>query len=269
MSQEFSGRVAVVTGGARGIGRAICLRLAQAGADVVVADVDLAAAKEFGEVLESESVEGEVRALGRRALGFEGDLGKSENAEALIKRTLETFGRVDILVNCAGGAVTPHESSLASLSPDDEIAKVFAANYGSMVYCCRAAVVPMRAQKNGAIINIASVAGFFPAPSGHIAHYGAAKAAIINYTRSLAGEVGPDGILVNAVAPGAVQTARIAALASARGFGSPDQALRSPLRRPAMPDDVAKVVQFFASDLSGFVTGQCLAVTGGSPSMAC
>jgi NAD(P)-dependent dehydrogenase (short-subunit alcohol dehydrogenase family) len=269
MEAEFAGSVAVVTGAARGIGRAIALRLAKHGADVVIADINLAGAKEFNEALQAASVEDEVRALGRRSLGVEGDLGKSADAETLIARTIETFGRIDILVNCAGGAVTPHASSLASICPDDEIAKVFAANYNSMVYCSRAAVRHMRQQKSGAIINITSVAGFFATPTGHIAHYGASKAAMINYTRSLAGEVGPDGIRVNVVAPGIVMTARIAALAQARGMGNADQAAATPLRRLGEPDDIAKVVQFFASDLAGFVTGQCLAVTGGMPSVAC
>jgi NAD(P)-dependent dehydrogenase (short-subunit alcohol dehydrogenase family) len=269
MEAEFVGFVAVVTGAARGIGRAIALRLAQQGADVVIADINLAGAKDFGETLQAASVEDEIRALGRRSLGVEGDLGKSADAEALIAQTISAFGRIDILVNCAGGAVSPHESSRASISPDDEMAKVFAANYNSMVYCSRAAVRHMRERKSGVIINIASVAGFFPPPTGHIAHYGASKAAMINFTRSLAGEVGPDGIRVNAVAPGIVQTARIAALAQARGVGNSEQAAATPLRRLGEPDEVAKVVQFFASDLASYVTGQCLAVSGGLASVAC
>ncbi len=266
---EFTGQVAVVTGAARGIGRAIALRLAQKGADVAIADLNLAGAKDFGEILEADSVADEIRALGRQSLGFEGDLGKSSNADALIAGTIEQFGRIDILVNCAGGAITPSATSRGSITPDDEIAAIFAGNYGSMVYCSRAAIPHMRKQQSGVIVNISSVAGFSAPPSGDLAHYGAAKAAVTNFTRSLAGELGPDGIRVNAVAPGLVATARIVALSKSRDVGTADQLARLPLRRPGTPDDIAKVVEFFASDMSSFVTGQCLAVTGGMPSIAC
>ena len=269
MDSEFAGQVAVVTGAARGIGRAIALRLAKNGADVAIADLDLAGAKEFDEVLEADSVEDEIRNLGRRSLGVEADLGRSENADALIEQTVAAFGRVDILVNCAGGATIPHEISRASVTPDAEMTAVFAANYGSMVFCSRAAVKQMRRQGNGVIVNIASVAGIFAPPTGDIAHYGASKAAMVSFTRSLAGEVGPDGIRVNAVAPGIIMTARIAALAGTRDVGTPEQAMGVPLGRMGEPDDVAKVVQFFASDLSAYVTGQCVAVTGGMPSLPC
>jgi NAD(P)-dependent dehydrogenase (short-subunit alcohol dehydrogenase family) len=269
MENEFKDRVVAVTGAARGIGREIALHFARLGADVAISDINLKGAKDFGETLTADSVDAEVRALGRRAFALEGDLGKSEQAEALIAQTVKELGRIDILVNCAGGAVTPHELSKASNSPDEEIAKTLAANYLSMVYCCRAAVPRMKDQKSGAIVNITSVAGIMPPPDGTLAHYGASKAAMINYSRSLAGEVGPHGIRVNIVAPGLVLTARIKALAKGRGMGSSEQAAMVPLRRLGEPEDIAKVVQFFASDLAGYVTGQCVAVTGGWPSMAC
>jgi NAD(P)-dependent dehydrogenase (short-subunit alcohol dehydrogenase family) len=269
MENEFKDRVVVVTGAARGLGRAIALHFARLGADVAVADINLQGAADFGETLGAESVDAEIRALGRRSLAVQGNLGESAAAEALIERTISELGRIDILVNCAGGAVTPHELGRAATSSDEEIAKTFAANYGSMVYCCRAAVPHIRKRGGGAIVNIASVAGIMPPPDGSLAHYGAAKAAMIAYTRALAGEVGPDNIRVNAVAPGVVLTARIKALAQQRGAGTDQQAAMSPMRRHAETADIAKVVQFFASDLAGFVTGQCLAVTGGFPAVAC
>jgi NAD(P)-dependent dehydrogenase (short-subunit alcohol dehydrogenase family) len=269
MEDKFKGSVVLVTGAARGVGRGIALHFARLGADVAIADLNLQGAKDFGETLGAESVEAEITALGRRSIGFEGNLGSSDQAERFIAQTVAAFGRIDVLVNCAGGAVTPHALSKASISPDEEIAKTFAANYLSMVYCCRAAVPHMRAQGGGAIVNIASVAGIMPTLDGSIAHYGASKAALINYTRSLASEVGPDGIRANAVAPGVVLTARIKALASERGSGTSEQAARAPLRRHGESEDIAKVVQFFASDLASFVTGQCLIVSGGLPSVAC
>lgn len=269
MENEFKDRVVVVTGAARGLGRAIALHFARLGADVAVSDINLQGAADYGETLGAESVEAEIRALGRRSFALEGNLGDSAVAKALIEGTAGELGRIDILVNCAGGAVTPHELSKASDSPDDEIARTFGANYLSAVYCSRAAIPHMRKLGGGSIVNIASVAGIMPPPDGTIAHYGAAKAAMITYTRSLAGEVGPDNIRVNVVAPGVVLTARIKALAATRGTGSAQQAAMAPMRRLGETEDIAKVVQFFASDLAGFVTGQCLAVTGGFPAMAC
>ncbi|WP_431871712.1 SDR family NAD(P)-dependent oxidoreductase [Allosphingosinicella sp.] len=266
---DLSGKAALVTGAARGIGRAIALRLAEAGADVAIADLDLSGAAEFGEQLSAASVEEEIRDLGRRATSFAGDLGISVNCDAFLAKSAVALGRIDILVNCAGGAIVPHDSGWGSAASDTDIEKIFAANYGSMAYCCRAAVPYMRQSKGGAIVNIASTAGYESQARGALAHYGAFKAAVINYARSLAAEVGHDGIRVNTVAPGIVMTARIAALAAARGIGTPDQAEATPLRRLGQADDIAKAVLFFASDLSGFVTGQCLAVNGGAPSLAC
>ena len=269
MDTEFSGKVAIVTGAARGIGRAIAVRFAQHGADVAIADLDLNGAAAFGEVIEAGSVEEEVRALGRRAIGVEGDLGKSEAADALIAQTMAAFGRIDILVNCAGGAIIDDQAGKASVASDDDIARVFAGNYNSMVYCTRAAIPHMRQQKSGAIINLSSVAGILAPPTGHLAHYGASKAAITSFTRSLAGELGPDGIRANVVAPGLIATARIVALSASRDVGTAEQIARIPLRRTGSAEDIAKAVHFFASDMASFVTGQCLAVTGGMPSIAC
>lgn len=185
------------------------------------------------------------------------------------ERSLRELGPVDILVNCAGGATIAHEASRASQCSPADMAKVFAANFDSMVHCCRMAVPQMRDRQGGSIINIASVAGFSAPRDGTLAHYGAAKAAMLSFTRSLAGEVGAAGIRVNAVAPGVVLTARIRALSASRGIGSADQAQAAALRRLGEPEDIAKVVQFFASDLSGYVTGQCLAVDGGMAMAPC
>lgn len=268
MSYLLTGRTAVVTGAARGIGRAIALQLAKAGADVVIADIDLAAASQFGETLSAASVEDEIRAFGRQSFGYEGNLGLSSNCSALIAETVERFGKIDILVNCAGGALTPHESSSGATCSDEDIRQIFAVNFDSMAFCSRAAVRHMRERKSGVIVNIASTAGYSPAPDGSMAHYAAAKAAVINFTRALASEVGPDGIRVNTVAPGLVMTSRVVATAKQRGFGSADQGAYFPLRRLGTPEDIAQVVEFFASDQSAYVTGQCLAVNGGNPAIA-
>jgi hypothetical protein len=121
MEQTFEGKVAVVTGAARGIGRAVALRLARAGADIALADVNLDGAQQWGETLTAATVSDEVRALGRRSIGIESDLSKRSSAEALIAQTAGELGRIDILVNCAGGAFTPIETSFASISPDQDM----------------------------------------------------------------------------------------------------------------------------------------------------
>lgn len=262
--EGIAGRVAVVTGAARGIGRAIALRLARAGADVAILDIDLDGARQWNEMLSAATVMDEVRALGRRSIGIAVDLSNRDGVAAAFREVVETLGGVDILVNAAGGFVTPEATSYASTVSDQDMQTMFALNYETAVHCCQVAVEHMRAAgKGGAIVNISSQAGAFPRSSGALAHYGAAKAALNSFTRTLAGEVGPDGIRVNAVLPGYTMTARVAAVAASRGVGD-DLAKTFPLRRFAGPDDIAKAVAFFASDLADYVTGQMLSVNGGA-----
>ncbi|MGE3143305.1 MAG: SDR family NAD(P)-dependent oxidoreductase [Hyphomonadaceae bacterium] len=265
MSPMFENKVAVVTGAARGMGRAIALRLARAGADIAVADINLDGARQWGEELSAATVPDEIRALGRRAIGVEGDLSKRAAADALIARAAKELGRIDILVNCAGGAIAPMETSFASIAPDETMNLLFGANYSSAVYCCQAAVPHLRkAGAGAAIVNISSGAGNSVSPNGALAHYIAAKHALTSYSRALAGELGPEGIRVNAIAPGVIHTARVAALAKERNVGTDEQLKGVPLRRWGLADDVAKVVEFLAGDLAGYVTGQCIAVNGGA-----
>jgi NAD(P)-dependent dehydrogenase (short-subunit alcohol dehydrogenase family) len=264
MEQTFEGKVAVVTGAARGIGRAVALRLARAGADIALADVNLDGAQQWGETLTAATVADEVRALGRRSIGVENDLSKRTSAEALIAQTVRELGRIDILVNCAGGAFTPIETSFASISPDQDMDLLFGANYASAVFCCQSALPHLRAAGPGAaIVNISSGAGNGATRDGSIAHYLAAKAALTSFTRALAGELGPAGIRVNAIAPGIIFTARVAKLAKERDLGTDTQLAQVALRRWGNADDVAKVVEFLTSDMAGYVTGQSIAVNGG------
>ncbi len=261
---ELKQKVAIVTGAGRGIGRAIALRLAAQGADVVVAARDLAHAERYGEELGAATVPDEIHALGRKSIGFEGDLCSRDVAKALIERTLETFGRIDILVNNAGGALSPVERSKASAMTDEDIEYMLKLNMLSAVYCCQEALPSMRARKAGSIINIASVAGVDSSKrEGRLAPYGIAKAGLIHFTRYLAQDVGPDNIRANCIAAGTIATARILQSSKARGIGTDADLARISLRRLGTPDEVASVVQFFASDLSAYVTGQCLSVCGG------
>ncbi|WCT72173.1 SDR family NAD(P)-dependent oxidoreductase [Sphingomonas naphthae] len=262
--EGLDGKVAVVTGAARGIGRAVALRLARAGADVAILDIDLDAARQWNEALSADTVMDEVRALGRRSSGLAVDLTQRDRVFDVMQAVVYDLGAIDILVNAAGGFVTPEAESYASSVSDADMRILFSLNYESAVHCCQAAVGHMRtAGRGGSIVNISSQAGSFPRSTGALAHYGASKAALNSFTRTLAGEVGPDGIRVNAVLPGYTMTARVSAVAASRGVGE-DLAAGFPLRRFAQPDDIAKVVSFFASDLASFVTGQLLLVNGGA-----
>jgi len=263
---DLSGKVAIVTGGGRGIGRSIALRFASLGADVVVVSRDLSPQGErYGEVFTAPTVAEEIQATGRRGLGIEGDLRHRETAQRVVAQTLDEFGRIDILVNNAGGALTPIDRSYASIMPDEDMTELMEVNYLSAVYCSQEVVPAMRRAGGGSIVNISSTAALNASiPNGRLAGYSIAKAAVQVYTRFLAAEVGKDGIRVNAVAPGIVETARILASAKARGIGTPEDLEKIPLRRFAQPEEIAGAVEFFASDLSSYVTGQVLSVCGGS-----
>jgi NAD(P)-dependent dehydrogenase (short-subunit alcohol dehydrogenase family) len=261
---SLQGKVAIVTGAARGLGRAYVLRLAALGADVVVVDIDLKGAAKFDEALSASSVGEEVRAAGRKSIEIEANLASRSAVNDVVKQAKAAFGRIDILVNNAGGAITPAERSKPSITPDEDIQLTFDANFLSMVYCCQAVVPIMKAQKSGVIINTASTAARMIGRGGTYSIYGAAKAAVAHYTRSLAAEVGPDGIRVNSIAPGVMLTARIKAQAKSRGIGNASEAEHVPLRRLGEPEDCAGVVEFLATDLSRYVTGQCISVCGGA-----
>jgi len=263
VSRPLEGQVAIVTGAARGLGRAYALRLAKLGADVVISDVDLNSAREFGEQLDADTVMDEVRALGRHSLGVQGDLRKRAAADDLVARTLAEFGRLDILVNNAGGAFAPVERSSASQVPDEDTDAMLDVNYRSMLHCCQAALPALR-ERGGAIVNISTMAALDPSRTrGRMTAYAVAKSAVIQYTRYLAYEVGPEGVRVNCIAPGTMLTPRIQAQAAARGMQSDKELQRIPLRRYGVAEDCANVLEFLVTPLSSYVTGQCLSVCGG------
>lgn len=264
---KLAGKVAIVTGAARGLGRAYALRLARLGADVVINDINLAAAKEFGEELTAESVVDEIKALGRRSFGFEADVSVPEKANELVETTLGEFGRLDILVNNAGGYLAPFgpppDRTNASTVPPEDVKLLLDINLVSTVNCCQAAAKPMKAQRSGRIVNVGSQAGLWSSGTGGGAAYGMAKAAVINYTRYLAAELGPYGVNVNCISPAWILSSR----AIAQGRNSAETRARLEpqiaLRRLGVPEDCAKVVEFLVTDLSDYVTGQNINVCGG------
>jgi NAD(P)-dependent dehydrogenase (short-subunit alcohol dehydrogenase family) len=262
--RKLEGKVALVTGGARGLGRAYVLRLADLGAHVVVNDISLEAHREFDEEIGAENVMAEAEMRGVKALGIEADVTDRTQVDAMIDRALSELGRLDILVNNAGGMLRPIERSAASSTPEDDFRFILDVNLMSTVFCCQAASRPMKEQRSGKIVNVSSQAGLRGNPTGTFSSYCTAKAAIVEYTRLLAAELGPFGINVNCIAPGLILTSRANAQFGRHLPENQEKAAANiPLRRLGLPDDCAKVVEFLTTDLSDYVTGQCIPICGG------
>lgn len=258
---KLLGKVAVVTGAGRGLGRAYALHLASLGADVVVNDINLKSAQEFDEKLQAETVMAEIEAMGRRSLGFELDVTQKDAVEGMFEEVLGAWGRVDILVNNAGGNLR-HEGSddSASGSPPERLNYIMDLNLTSCILCCQAASRPMKAQKSGKIVNIASQAGLWSGRDGGGMAYKVAKAGVAHYTRILAAELGPHNVNVNCIAPGFIASSRTVRYWDKAGNTLTDQIA---LRRVGQPEEAAKVIEFLVTDLSDYVTGQCIPVCGG------
>ncbi len=261
---KLTGKTAFITGAGRGLGRAYALRLASLGADIVINDIALDSAREFDEELSAATVMAECEALGVRALGVAGDVTVRAEVERCMNEALTTFGRIDILVNNTGGVLRPAEQGRAADVSEDDWRFIMDVNLTSTLFCCQVVSVPMRQQRGGKIINVSSQAGLRGNPGGDVAHYCVAKAGIVEYTRLLAAQLGPYNINVNCIAPGLILTSR-----ANKQFNrnSPENVAAAsatiPLRRVGVPEDCAKVVEFLATDLSDYVTGQCIPVCGG------
>ncbi len=266
---RLEGKVAVVTGGGSGIGRGIALRFAAEAARIAVADINGESARK---------VAAEIAAQGGQALAVTTDVAQPPQVDELFRQTVARFGSVDVLVNNAGiaefdpaqqermgermmkmisGGVRESLGVTRDLSDADWRRMLEVHLFGNF-YCIRAALRIMEDKRSGAIINMASVAGLCGIPGAP--HYGAAKAGIIGLTKSIALEVGGSGIRVNAIAPGLIDTPMTA--------GIPPMAkqmllFRVPLGREGIPDDIAGVALFLASDDSAYVTGQVISPNGG------
>ena len=239
-------RTALVTGGSRGIGRAICLELAKAGCNVAVNYAGSAAAA--GETA------AQCRALGVRAEAFQADVSSAAACAALVEQVLAAFGRIDVLVNNAG---VTRDNLLLRMSEED-YDRVLDTNLKGAVFCCKAVARPMMRQRYGRIVNLSSVVGL-RGNAGQV-NYSASKAGLIGLTKSLAKELASRGVTANAVAPGFIETDMTAAMTDAAKTAT----LASiPMQKLGAPEDVARAVAFLASDEAAYITGQVLCVDGG------
>lgn len=242
----LTGRRALVTGAARGIGRAVALELAAAGADVVI---NYAGSKSAAEQLADE-----CRALGVRATAIQADISKGDEVAALFAQAVDFLGGLDILVNNAG---ITRDGLLLRLS-DDDIDAVLATNLRGAMLCARSAAKIMLKQRAGRIVSISSVVAL-RGNAGQV-NYAAAKAGLIGMSKSLARELAGRGITVNVVAPGFISTDMTATLTEAQ---QAQMLAGVPMGRAGEPQDVAAVVRFLASDAAAYITGQVLSVDGG------
>jgi 3-oxoacyl-[acyl-carrier protein] reductase len=244
---DLSSKVALVTGSARGIGRAIALKLAEVGANVAVNDIASA-----GEAL--EGVVKEIESLGRQSLAVTADVSSSEDVARMADSVTNKFGRVDILVNNAG--VT--RDGLVMRMSDEDWNTVLNVDLKSAFLCTRAVLRPMLKQRWGRIVSIASIVGIHG--NAGQANYSAAKAGVIAFTKSVAKEVASRGITVNAIAPGYIDTKMTQNLDEKQ---SQELLKRVPIGYAGTPCDVAEAVAFLASEEARYITGQVLGVDGG------
>lgn len=244
-------KVSVITGGAQGLGRSMAGALAQAGSDIVIADLN----GELAEITAKEIAE----EYGVRALAFACDVTKPQDAQDLVEKTVSEFGKIDVLINNAG--IVKHKDA-RDVSPDDWLS-VIDVNLNGVFYCAQAAGRAMIGQGYGNIINIASMSGLIVNTPQPQASYNASKAAVIHLTKSLACEWAPCNIRVNAVCPGYMKTDMTRTFFENGGEWVDRWMDFSPMRRPGNPEELDGIILYLASDASTFTTGAAIPVDGG------
>jgi 3-oxoacyl-[acyl-carrier protein] reductase len=253
-------RVALVTGGAKGIGRGIALKFAEEGCDVIVNALHIEGARKVAD---------EVMALGRKSLAIGVDVSNSTEVNDMVAQTIKNFGKIDILVNNAGGISLAKGGAIEDTT-DEDWERIVGINLKGQFLCCRAVVPHMKKNKYGKIINVSSMGAIHPpAP---IVHYHAAKGGVISLTSNLAFELAPFNITVNAILPGPIRSEfyheMLKGMSEKEGeafFTMLDK--RVPMQRMGLPDEIAGVALFLASELSSYVTGESINAGGGLPLM--
>lgn len=252
---DLSGKTAIVTGGAVGIGLGISRRLGEAGANVLIADVNAENA---------EKAKQELVGLGYKAEAVTTDVSKEADVDAMIQKAVSVFGGVDVLVNNAG--IYPNMLVMNMTAADFE--KVIAVNLEGVFLCAKRAATQMIAQgRGGKIVNITSIDALHPSTPG-LAHYDASKHGVWGFTKNIALELAPHKIWVNAVAPGGIATPGVQTVSKAPAGVDMSKMLEGflakiPMHRMGEPDDIGKVVLFLASDMSSYMTGTQVVVDGG------
>ena len=250
MYEDLKGKVAIITGARRGMGRTHSLVLAKAGAKVVVSDISQE---------DCEEVVDEIKKQGGQGLAIKCDVSKKEEVEEMIKKTVEEFGKIDILVNNAG--IAQFKPFLELIEEDWD--RTIDINLKGYFLCAQVAAKEMVKQKSGVIINIASVAmGQVGVGFPTLAHYCASKAGIVAMTETLASELAPFNIRVNAIAPGAIETPMIDPMKQDPKIMEAMLA-RVPMHRVGKPEEVSNLVLFLASDESSYMTGSTIVIDGG------
>jgi 3-oxoacyl-[acyl-carrier protein] reductase len=246
ITMDLTGKVAIVTGSGRGIGKAIAMKLAEVGATIVINDV--------GDNTPAEQTVAEIKNLNRQALAVMADVSSTTDVTRLVETAIKTYGKVDILVNNAG--IT--RDQLTMRMTDEDWDKVLTVDLKSVFLCTRAVLRPMLKQRSGRIVSIASIVGIIG--NAGQANYASAKAGIIGFTKTIAKEVGSRGITANAIAPGFIDTPMTQSLPEEKR-----QAMLNsiPLGCLGTPRDVAEVVAFLASEEARYITGQVITVDGG------
>ncbi|ELY50146.1 3-oxoacyl-(acyl-carrier-protein) reductase [Natronolimnohabitans innermongolicus JCM 12255] len=232
--------------------------------NVAISDIDLRAHEEYErerEQVEGESVVSEIRERGVDAIGIEADVTDPDEVQAMVDTAVDEFGAIDVVIANAGGGVGPNDATLASELQLDHLHETIERNLYGTIYTCLAVAPYMKERESGTIVTVASGAGRQARRDGSYAHYGAAKAGIIMYTKYLAQDVGEHGITANVIAPGYIGTGRLMEAFEKRGIE--DVESDTALRRIGTPDDCADVVEFLAGEASDYVTGAVIPIDGG------
>jgi 3-oxoacyl-[acyl-carrier protein] reductase len=260
---KLDGKVGIVTGAARGIGRAYARRLSALGARVAVFDINLRSFEEFASEhrLNTQTTVGEIEVAGGAAIGIQVNVAEAEAVKAAVGHVADLWGRVDILVANAGGNSGSLEQTKAGSLEPALLQLVMANNLFGTIHSVAAVTPIMKRQRSGKIITVASAAASVPSADGSLAHYATAKAGIAHYTRYLAQDLGPFGITANCIAPGVTASGRI--LETIVDAQHDELIQKIALRRIATVEDLANALEFLATDLSDYVTGALIPVDGG------